>query len=143
MMYSVRFVFIFFLYFGMVLESKAFNIQCPESIKENLSVKDSPADWEVIEGPGEHTLDQVSIYLSHPRQKGTQVPDNVKRTKNEESVTWRIIRGQSDEYWVGCSYHDTTAILARKLNNRISQCVASYEISQTGQRLRLKKAFCN
>jgi len=143
MIYSVRFVFIFFLYFGMVLESKALDIQCPASISESSSIKNSPADWEVIEGLEEHTLDQVSIYLFHPSQKGTQVPDNVQRTKNEESVTWRMIRGQNDEFWVGCSYHNTMAILARKLNNRISKCVASYEISKTGERLRLKKVFCN
>jgi len=143
MMKSFRFVFIFFLYFGMSFESKALDIQCPGSISESSSIKNSPAGWEVIEEPAEHTLDQISIYLFHPSQKGTQVPDNVKRTRNEESVTWRMIRGQNDEFWVGCSYHDTTAILARKLNNRISQCVASYEISQTGERLRLKKVFCN
>jgi hypothetical protein len=120
----------------------AMEIRCPHSISESPFVNPPDGEWEVVAELGERPLDQVSMYLFHPSKRGALVPDSTQRAKSEEKVSWRLGHGNNDEFWVGCSYYGTTAILAKKIDASISQCIATYELLRTGSRLRLKGMSC-
>jgi hypothetical protein len=118
-------------------------IKCPDSIRERPVVETQADGWDVVAGePGMRPLDKVGVYLSHPSQNDALVPDSTKRTKTEERVTWQLVRGQSDEFWVGCTYQGTTAVMAKRLGQDVGQCVASYQLLPSGSRLRLIGMSC-
>ena len=123
-------------------DSVATEIKCPDSIRERPVVETQVEGWDVVGEAGVRPLDRVGIYLFNPAKNGALVPDATKRTKTEERVTWLLVRGQSDEFWVGCIYHGTTALLAKRLDQDVGQCVASYQLLPTGTRLRLIRMSC-
>jgi hypothetical protein len=122
--------------------------ECVEFVRQASGAPQTPL-WkkgkkvpEALGESGTRPLDKVVVYLSHPTQNGALVPDSTKRTKTEERVTWRLVRGPSDEFWVGCTYHGTTAIMAKRLGQDVRQCVASYQLLPSGSRLRLIGMSC-
>jgi hypothetical protein len=123
-------------------DSIATEIKCPDSISETPVVEARGDGWEVVAEPGHRPLDKVGVFLFHPAQHGALVPDSTKRTKTEERLTWQLVRGQTDEFWVGCMYQGTTAILAQRLAKDVGQCVASYRLLPSGTRLRLIAMSC-
>jgi hypothetical protein len=127
---------------GGCADVHALDVQCPAALDEAPAVSSTAAGWEIVSEAGKRPLDQVGLYLFHPRQKSSLVPDGTRRLKSDEVVTWRLTRGPKEEFWVACSYVGTTAMLARKLEPPISECAATYELLRSGQRLRLKNVTC-
>ena len=123
-------------------DSVAAEFKCPESIRDRPVVETQVEGWDVVANAGVRPLERVGVYLSNPTKNGALVPDGTKRTKTEERVTWRLVRGPSDEFWVGCIYQGTTAILAKRLGEDVGQCVATYQLLPTGNRLRLVGMSC-
>lgn len=116
-------------------------IQCPDTISVKQEVVSPISGWETVAQQSNATLDQVAIYFHHPKEKGSQVPDSVKKIKGHEHVTWKLT-GNSDQYWVGCVYHDTTVIQAKKLNAGVKRCIADYTLLASGARLKLNTVRC-
>jgi hypothetical protein len=42
------------------------------------------------------------------------------------TARWRLKLDGEQEYWVGCAYHNTTVVLARKLDSRVRLCTVRY-----------------
>lgn len=125
------------------MSSYAIDIECPRTISETPSLRDVPDDWEGVVQTGQRPLEQIGLYLGHPQKKGSLVPDDETKTRKEESVTWKIVRAPQDEYWVGCTYYGTSVILARKLDEHVSRCVARYSMLPSHQRDSLIGFHCD
>lgn len=117
-------------------------IHCPESISETPSVSINDKTWTVVTKTGERSIEHVGIYLGTVSEYGAQDPDSTKKVRLRETVTWNIVRSPTDGFWVGCTYVGTTAILLKKLDPEIKQCVAIYELLPTGRRQRLITFGC-
>ena len=120
----------------------AAEINCPESITETPTVSAVDSIWTVVADTGERRLEHVGIYLGSLSEYGAQVPDSTTTLKKKEMVTWRIIRGETDTFWVGCSYVGTTALLFQKLDSSVTKCIATYDLLPTGRRQWLSSMEC-
>ncbi len=117
-------------------------IHCPASISETPLVSISDETWTVAAKKGERPLEQVGIYLGSISEYGAQVPDLTKKAKLQETVMWKLVRLPKDNFWVGCAYVGTSAILLKKLDPSLQQCVATYTLLPTGKRQRLNTFEC-
>jgi hypothetical protein len=125
-----------------VATAHSMEVACPGFVVETPSVTNSDASWQVAAAAGERPLDHAGVYLGGLAQLGAQVPDSTRKKKNLETVTWRLRRAEGDQYWIGCSYIGTTALMVQKINSGFDECVASYELLPTGRRQRLKGVLC-
>ena len=75
---------------------------CPATLPVRQTAISLQNGWEAVPNNDPVHLDGVSIFYKHPRERGSQVPDKMDRTKVEESVTWNIVRAPGDEFWLGC-----------------------------------------
>lgn len=117
-------------------------IFCPASITETPSVSAVDAAWTVQSVEGIRPLERVGIYFGDPSQRGAQVPDATRKIRSTEVVIWRLAEAPSDEYWVGCSYVGTTALMFQRVHSNVRECMATYRLLPTGRRLGLKSMTC-
>jgi hypothetical protein len=115
---------------------------CPAAIVETPSVALTDDAWQLAAAPGERPLEHAGIYLGALAQLGAQVPDSTRKKQLTETVTWRLRRADADQFWIGCSYVGTTALLARPIAPGATECVVSYELLRTGRRQRLTGIAC-
>jgi len=117
-------------------------IECPASITETPSVISGNAAWLISAKTGERPLEHAGIYLGSPAEAGAQVPDSTRTTRFREKVTWKLVRAPQDEFWVGCSYTGTSAILLKRLESGVTQCIATYTLLPSGRRQQLETMDC-
>jgi hypothetical protein len=136
---------IFFLVIFLLVRaaaSAATEITCPDSIRETSTVSINDEQWNVVANSGERLLERVGIYLGTLSEYGAQVPDTTKKSKLQEAVTWNIKRSPTDTFWIGCSFVGTSSMLFQKLDDRVTVCVASYDLLPSGKRQRLNVMDC-
>lgn len=133
---------VFMAMIGAISESFANDVFCPETIIESSRVDGPTGDWLVDASQGVRTLDSVGVYLGDPALRGAQVPDHTRRSKTEETVTWQLARAIGDDFWVGCAYIGTSAMLFKKIAVSDTRCVVKYTLLPTGRRLKLKSFAC-
>ena len=119
------------------VSTTAAEISRPRSITETPTVSTVDSQWTVVASAGKRPLEQVGIYLGTLSEYGAQVPESTKTTKKKEIDIWRIVRAETDTFWVGCCYTGTTALLFQNLDPSVTQCVATYDLLPTGHRQRL------
>ena len=127
---------------SLVTGCAAANLSCPESINEVPSLQDTPSPWTPLVEQGSRHLDQVAVYFGHPNQRGAQVPDRSLKNKVEETVIWGVSASGGGQYWVGCSYVGTTALLITQVASSARECRAQYTLLPTGKRLKLRAFTC-
>lgn len=120
----------------------ALEINCPANLSETPSVLSLDPMWTIAATAGERPLDTVGVYWGSPEQRGAQVPDDTQKKKSLETLTWRLPKADGGQYWIGCSYTNTTAMLYQKIAPTYSQCLATYTLLPTGRRLRLAAMHC-
>ena len=116
-------------------------IECPDSIPVKQELSKPIAGWESVEQQTNPSLDQIAVYLHHPNEKGSLVPDSDNKRKGHELVTWKFLDAK-EEHWVACTYHDTNVMLAKKLSASFQQCIADYTLLPSGSRLKLSHFRC-
>lgn len=110
-------------------------IICPPAILASTTV--STADgWEAVGGAAEYKLEHAQLYSGHPSD---EMPITPEERADGKSLTarWRLKFDGAQEYWVGCAYHNTTVVLARKLDSRVRLCTVRYPAepdAEPGQR---------
>jgi hypothetical protein len=122
--------------------SIAQDLACPVSLSVQQTAVNLPSDWEATSTSEPLHLDRVAFYLKHPKLGGALVPDKTDKQKDQERVTWSLVGGAGDDFWLGCLYTGTTVILAQKLKKDVSQCVVRYDLLPSGSRLRVKAISC-
>lgn len=124
----------------------AANVVCPPSILETPNVSTVEKGWTVVAPTGTRWLEHVGIYFGSITDPGALVPDSDKSGIAKETVTWQMPRDKDENdtnaYWIGCSYLDTSVILFQKVGASVTTCVASYDLLPTGERLRLSAMNC-
>ncbi|MBI5256095.1 MAG: hypothetical protein HY855_06315 [Burkholderiales bacterium] len=118
-------------------------VACPAVLSEVPSVSPVAPGWTVLAQPGDRPLEQAGVYLGAPEQRGALTPDTVQRDKQHEQLRWQLHRKAGDEFWIGCSYQGTTAMVFRKLESTTTRCQARYALLPTGRRLRLDSLDCD
>lgn len=135
---------ILLIWSGSVFAADVAEIQfvCPVTLDVH-QVGTSPSnDWTSVDGQGKQSLLRVGFFLHHPNQRGALVPDSTARHKMEEQVTWSFPRNPGDDFWLGCIYTDTTAMLVRKLSDSVTACSVNYVLLPTGVRSEIKNILC-
>ena len=127
---------------SLVTGCAAANLSCPEAITETPTLQNAPKPWAPLVEQGSRHLDQVAVYFGHPNQHGAQVPDRSLKNKTEETVIWAVSASGGEQYWVGCSYVGTTALLVTPVASSARECRARYTLLPTGKRLKLQAFTC-
>jgi hypothetical protein len=124
--------------------SFAIELQCPASVEVSEKLINEPMSWEglIDQSRGGHHLESVGFYVGHPKNKGGVVPDNTARSKDLAKTTWRFPEKKSDDFWIGCTYANTNAMLTQQLPNGLSYCEATSELLPSGSKLRIKSVVC-
>lgn len=124
----------------------AANIACPESIDETPNVSTEAEGWISVAPTGKRWLEKVAIYYGSIGDLSGQVPYSDKSSKTKETVTWDVglnkDEGDTNVYWIGCSYLHTSAKFVQKVDAAAKFCVASYDLLPTGSRQRLSTMAC-
>jgi hypothetical protein len=100
-------------------------IVCPPAILASTTVATAEG-WEPVGGAAEYRLEHAQLFSGHPSDEVQVTPDESAKGKSL-IAQWRIKHEQAPEFWIGCAYRDTTVVLARKLDTRLSRCVARYD----------------
>jgi hypothetical protein len=133
MIYSFKFLLP--VLFSFSATACAVEIICPLAILASTTV--STADgWEAVGGAAEYKLEHAQLYSGHPND---EMPITPEERADGKSLTarWRLKFAGGQEYWVGCAYHNTTVVLARKLDSRMRLCTVRYPVepdAEAGQR---------
>lgn len=126
----------------LALFSGASDLNCPGTLPVQQTATAIPAGWDAVQIDRQELIDKVSFYLSHPSSGGALVPDKTQKTGSEERVIWTFTRKPGDDFWMACSYINTSVLLTRKLGSDVSECMVSYDLLPSGKRLRLKGVLC-
>lgn len=109
-------------------------IECPATIMTNQLLRQSVPGWEGVADSEPRNFSYITFYSGHPNQKASLVPDapNLPTT-----AKWTLTRATpTDEFWLGCHYHNTAVFLAKRIPPKAKECVATYKADATdpGQR---------
>jgi hypothetical protein len=111
-------------------------------VSENLANQIPPWEAVVDQGRGGYNLDNVGFYSGHPKNKAAVVPDKTTRSKALAKTTWRFPQKKSADFWVSCSYANTSILLTRQLPDGLSHCEVTSELLPSGSVLRIKSIAC-
>jgi hypothetical protein len=126
----------------LALPARAESLQCPPSIAETPAVALMDSHWTVVAPAGQRPLEHAGIYLRVGSDYSAQVPDSTRRKKRDESVRWQLPAPGRESYWLGCSYHGTTARLFVQVKPEARSCTVTYSLLPTGKRQRVKGIEC-
>lgn len=117
---SILFTATLTLSLGIPAPLLAAELSCPPSVALVVEAKEVPVPWSAFVPDEPHGFDHVTVYYRHPREMGSQVPDN---EGSGRAPRWRVA-GRSEEYWMACEYRGTDALLVQQLPPGVSQCAA-------------------
>jgi hypothetical protein len=122
----------------------AVDFQCPASIEVTQQIVEPPASWQALsdQARGGYHLDNVGFYNGHPKNKGAVVPDKTTRAKGLAKTTWLFPQKKSADFWISCSYTDTSIMLTQQLSSGLSYCEVTSELLPSGSTLRIKSIIC-
>lgn len=134
----------FFSFLSQANAATDVKILCPESLAVAETASGVDVDWEVIVdgGRGAHVLDGVRVYDGHPRELANLVPDSVRREKGLQKTTWRFSNARSENYWLACSYQNTTLLAVKKLTSTLKSCQVTQQLLPSGAVLKIKSMIC-
>jgi hypothetical protein len=97
-------------------------IVCPATILASTAVTTAEG-WEPVGGAAEFRLEHARLYMGNPADDRRLQPDE----GSGDDPRWRLPDSKNGEAWVGCTYSNTTVVLARKLDPRLTQCAVKRE----------------
>lgn len=139
---QVIFVVSVFIFSLAASFTEAYEIQCPSSITETPMVTTNTTKWSAVTSTGERQLQNVSVYNGTLSDYSSQVPDEIQEFKTHDLVTWNLVRGPKETFWVGCSYLDTSAILFQKIKRSATSCTATFAPLPNGKKQLLTAFSC-
>lgn len=98
------------------------DIVCPATILASTAVTTAEG-WEPVGGAAEFRLEQTQLYVGNPADDRPLPPE----ADSGDEPRWRLSGNNQGDTWVGCTYSNTTVVLARKLDPRLTQCVVKRE----------------
>ena len=119
-------------------------VLCPESLDVTETVSGLELEWEGVVDSARraHRLEGVRLYSGHPKEMGNLVPDSVRREKGLQKTTWRFPTSASENYWLACTYQNTTFLAVKKLAPELKNCTVTQQRLPSGAVLKLKSVTC-
>lgn len=99
---------------------------CPKELVVNQSVATDVPGWTSVNRRESYPFARIAFYSGPPADDKRVVPAWENRTTTGLHDGWRLPK-QPAGYWVQCQYANTTAVVARKLDDAITFCRADYD----------------
>jgi hypothetical protein len=100
---------------------------CPRELTVRQTVAADVAGWTALNQQEGYPFARIAFYLGPPEQGARQVPTYERRDAAGLHDVWRLLRRPA-EYWVSCEYANTSARIARKLEDDGNNwCEADYD----------------
>lgn len=98
-------------------------IQCPQTISVQQTTDARNDEWEPIadEGLTAPSLISIAVYVGHPGEAGTLVPDQTINSTAGETTIWHLAP-DSRPYWVACIYTNSRLLLGKRIPDSAGQC---------------------
>ena len=119
-------------------------VLCPESLDVTETVSGLELEWEGVVDSARraHKLEGVRLYSGHPKEMGNLVPDSVRHEKGLQKTSWRFPTSASENYWLACTYQNTTFLAVKKLAPELKSCTVTQQLLPSGAVLKLKSVTC-
>ena len=115
-------------------------LNCPKQIEATVSLKRPLEGWKPVAQPITYTLETVTFYDGHPKEKASLPPDE-DEFGPDNSVYWSH-RMLGDNAWVTCEYGGISLSLAKKLPKGVKLCKAFYKPEVQGKPVEIVDAYC-
>jgi len=106
--------------------SKVLSDACPAQLPVRQTVSETLAGWTPLNQQGSYPFVRVAFYPGPPAESALIVPTIEYRGQAGLHDRWELPhRGAG--YWMTCAYANTTATVARKLDEDVDFCLADYD----------------
>ena len=102
-------------------------LTCPPSITSNETITVQRVGWEAIATPQLHKLENAQVYDGHPNEMASLVPDQSASRGHVHRATWFLAAERERDTWIGCSYKNSSLLLAQKVSANARRCVLTYQ----------------
>jgi len=99
---------------------------CPARLAVKQSVVDDTPGWTSMSRQESYPFTRVSLYAGKPGDGARLVPTFENRGATGLRDGWKLPKLAAG-YWVACEYGNTTAAVARKLDDDNDFCQANYD----------------
>ena len=123
--------------------ARAATITCPPAMVETPVVSSLLKGWDVEVRAGRRTLSGAAILVSRGSDRRGPPPDSTQQAGRQEVLAWTIAPSDGEIWWVACSYGNTSALLLQRVPETARQCVARYEVLNTGRHLDVRPVECD
>jgi len=106
--------------------SKPLADACPAQLAVKQTVSEPIAGWTSLDQQGSYPFMRVAFYAGPPADGGLIVPTVEFKGQAGLHDTWELPH-RDGGYWMTCSYANTTATVARKLDDETDYCRADYD----------------
>ncbi|WP_374583536.1 STY0301 family protein [Pseudoduganella sp.] len=102
-------------------------LTCPASITSSEAITAQVSGWEAVSTPQVHELENAQVYDGHPNDTASLVPDKSSSRGHVHQATWLLAAERERDTWVGCSYKNSSLLLAQKVPPHARRCVLTYQ----------------
>lgn len=110
-----------------IFRCPAGELTCPPSITSSEAITAQTTGWESISTPQVHKLENAQVYDGHPNEMASLVPDHSTSSGTVHQATWHLSAERERDTWIGCSYKNSSILLARKVPPEARLCVLTYQ----------------
>jgi len=125
------------------LPARGATITCPPAMVETPVVSSLLKGWDVEVRAGRRTLSGAAILVSRGSDRRGPAPDSTRQSGHQEVLAWTIAPADGEIWWVACSYGNTSALLLQRVPETARQCVARYDVLNTGRHLNVRPVECD
>lgn len=129
---------------SVVAFAEKLSVECPPTIETNESAKDVGDSWRLEQDLGKRGkfLDSISIYSGPPKEMATLVPDKTTQKSKKRKSVWSFSNQSNDQYWVACTYTNSSLLLTKPLPKGTKKCELSESLLATGVKLAVESLIC-
>lgn len=99
---------------------------CPAQLTVRQTVSESIAGWTPMNQEGSYPFQRVALHPGHPVDGDLLVPTFEYKGQAGLHDGWDLPHREGG-YWLTCAYGNTTATVARKLDDDVDFCQADYD----------------
>ncbi len=127
-----------------VAQATTHNFVCPAMLDITETMANTAQPWEAVIDQGRRGvhLIGVTMYLGHPDQMASLVPDKTSVKNRKQLATWHLSGGKTEVYWLACNYSNTRLMLAQKLPASVTSCEVRQTLLPNGKAMSVDAIQC-
>lgn len=114
--------------FSACLWAETYTPICPDEIKIKEDIRQTPKEWEAINGNTRNFLNGISFYSDHPGKMASLKPEFI----NNKKAKW--IFSPQEIIYIVCHYNQTSIELTQPLPKKITACMIQFNQNLRGDR---------